>query len=162
MRWKKLPSLQFVITDRMNLILPLNSNDLSIPLNTQKRAEVNTSQLLMIFSCTRVSGSADWWTNMSMSNQHHNASKYLQMLNRQISMTLWHISIFLNFFSWSRFGELPICRIFSRLRHRFGLAFITSKSKERSSKDNRQYLSNEIKFSQASVYPALSDFISDL
>ncbi len=34
MRLKKLPSLQFVITDRMSLISPLNSNDRSIPLST--------------------------------------------------------------------------------------------------------------------------------
>ncbi len=32
MTYKKLPSLQFVITDRMSLISPLNSNDRSIPL----------------------------------------------------------------------------------------------------------------------------------
>ncbi len=31
-----MPSLQFVISDRMSLILPLNSNDRSIPLNVYK------------------------------------------------------------------------------------------------------------------------------
>jgi hypothetical protein len=37
MKKKKLPSLQFVITDRMSLISPLNSNDRSIPLKGQQR-----------------------------------------------------------------------------------------------------------------------------
>ncbi len=35
LKWD-MPSLQFVITDRMSLILPLNSNDWSIPLRGQK------------------------------------------------------------------------------------------------------------------------------
>ncbi len=33
MKLKKLPNLQFVITDQMSLLSPLNSNDRSIPLN---------------------------------------------------------------------------------------------------------------------------------
>ena len=32
MKYKKLPSLQFVITDQIRLLSPLNSNDRSIPL----------------------------------------------------------------------------------------------------------------------------------
>ncbi len=41
LKWnkKKLPSLQFVITDQMNPLSPLNSNDRSIPLNPESTTE---------------------------------------------------------------------------------------------------------------------------
>jgi hypothetical protein len=48
MKFKKLPSLQFVITDQMSLISPLNSNDRSIPLNlalTSKMGSIANSQI---------------------------------------------------------------------------------------------------------------------
>jgi hypothetical protein len=37
MKYKKLPSLQFVITNRLSLISHLNSNDRSIPLKVPQR-----------------------------------------------------------------------------------------------------------------------------
>jgi hypothetical protein len=36
MKFKKLPSLQFVITEQISLLSPLNSNDRSIPLRSAK------------------------------------------------------------------------------------------------------------------------------
>ncbi len=46
---KKLPSLQFAITDRMSLISPLNSNDRSIPLNVVLSAGVFNSTCARIY-----------------------------------------------------------------------------------------------------------------
>ena len=48
MKYKKLPSLQFVITDQMSLISPLNSNDRSIPLNATGALWANDSSTLEI------------------------------------------------------------------------------------------------------------------